>query len=104
MHRNPSGMVVPPGPRMLPKINSQIPTNANSNNAARTNSFGVQCTSKLAPHKIIGGATSKAPAASPIHQVNHMEEYLDHWTGSASARQATPQVALTMVLRMAARS
>src|SRR5262249_6684010 len=98
MHKNPRGMVVPPGPRTLPKINLQIPTNASSNNAARTNSVRVQCISKLAAHRIRGGATSKAPAASPIHQVNHMEEYLDHWTGSASARQATPQVALTMVL------
>src|SRR5262249_19024624 len=57
----------------------------------------------LVPQRIRGGATNKAPLASPNHHVNQMEKYRVHWEGSASDKQITPQVALTAVLRSAAR-
>src|SRR5262249_56047057 len=56
------------------------------------------------PQSRIRGATTRAPPASPSHQVSQTVPYADQGTFPPSARLVTPRVALTMVAPPAARS
>src|SRR5713101_4564736 len=97
--------LVPSGHSSGPKTTSLTPARASSNKAALAISHRPQRTRGSAHHRSNGGATSSAPTASPSHHVNQMGKKSAQSAFPATDRLVTlvtPQVALTMVLRMAA--
>src|SRR5215467_4261695 len=64
----------------------------------------LQCLSFFSAHRISTDAMSTLPAASPSHHVSQMDPALLHGAKPARTSDPTPMVALSVVLRSAART
>src|SRR5215216_277511 len=81
-------------------LNAITPTATDTMKIATVSTFACHWTVLADPalHNTIAGATTNAPARSPIHHVSHIEKNFDQTANPTRVKLKTPTVALTMVV------